>query len=253
MTALELACLTSFLRHGHEVTVYAYDRETVPPPFRWRDAQDTMPREEVFTYKSGFGAGSVSGFANMFRFALLRAHGGWWIDTDLFCLSAAWPQGDIVAAWQDGHQINNAVLRLPPYAAIAELGLAQCRDVGRGAMWSQTGPGLLTDLFHHFCCLDHALPPGSFYPIHYRNWLDLIDPGAAATAWQKLRGAYAVHLWHECMREDGVQKIVRPPRGSVLYDLIDRQDGLALFVEGDERVWSRQIAHIRERRRAIAA
>lgn len=91
MSGLEVTCLKSFLDHGHRIIVFAYDDTEIPSLFERADAATVLPRERVFFYKSGPGAGSVAGFSNLFRYTLLKRYGDWWTDTDVLSGEVARP------------------------------------------------------------------------------------------------------------------------------------------------------------------
>lgn len=94
LTAIELLCITSFIKNGHEFHLWAYDQiETLLPDGTvLEDASTIIPREQVFCYKYsnqfGHGKGSYAGFSDVFRYKLLYEHGGWWVDMDVTCLKS---------------------------------------------------------------------------------------------------------------------------------------------------------------------
>src|ERR1041385_3961243 len=94
LSAMERACLASFLRHGHEVHLYTYnDVDGVPPGVIVRDGSEILPPERIFSYREH---DTVSGFSNFFRYKLLSERGGWWVDTDVICLEPFTFDGDYV-------------------------------------------------------------------------------------------------------------------------------------------------------------
>jgi hypothetical protein len=106
--------MKSFLDHGHEYDLYSYSSPSVPAGVRVMDANEILPRGEVFFYSGGEGAGSVACFANLFRYRLLMLRGGWWADTDVVCLSSQLPESETFFAWQDAQLIAIGVLKFPP-------------------------------------------------------------------------------------------------------------------------------------------
>ncbi len=252
LTAFEVACLRSFVDHGHRVVLYAYDHTTTPDFCTAADAREILPRDSVFAYGAGFGAGSVSGFANLFRYALLSRHGGWWIDTDMVCLDAEWPDGDVVAGWQSAGLVCNAVLRLPAGHALALEAVADCVAAGRTIVWGQTGPSLLTRLVLERGLADAILPAHAFYPLAWSEWVDLLDPACAEAVAARARGACALHAWNALVRHHGFHRCVAPPRGSFLRALFARHGALRGFTECDARTAREHIARIREHQRQAA-
>lgn len=94
LSRLELLTIASFLRHGHEFHLWAYDEITtpLPPGTIVRDASTVMARALLFRKRAidpetGIGAGSLSGVSSdLFRYRVLYKHGGIWADMDVTCL-----------------------------------------------------------------------------------------------------------------------------------------------------------------------
>ncbi len=92
LSNLELLTIHSFLSHGHQFRLWAYDQIETPLPdgVMLADANEIIPREKVFSYKNsnvyGHGKGSYAGFSDIFRYKLLYERGGWWTDMDVTCL-----------------------------------------------------------------------------------------------------------------------------------------------------------------------
>jgi Glycosyltransferase sugar-binding region containing DXD motif len=104
--------LKSFVDFGHDFDLYSFDPHiAVPAQVRVRDAAELADRAEFFVYERGFGKGSPAGFANLFRYYLLAERGGWWVDTDVVCLSDAIPDYPQFVARQVDGLVNNAVMR----------------------------------------------------------------------------------------------------------------------------------------------
>ncbi|MFT4769143.1 MAG: mannosyltransferase OCH1-like enzyme, partial [Glaciecola sp.] len=84
LSTAEKLCIRSFQHHGHEFHLYVYDDvDGIPSGTIIKDANTVVPAERIFRYKDN---GSVAGFANLFRYALLFANGGAWADMDMVCL-----------------------------------------------------------------------------------------------------------------------------------------------------------------------
>jgi hypothetical protein len=252
-SAFETMCLRSFVDHGHRVRVYAYDHASTPAFCEQADARALLPADRVFFYQSGYGAGSVSAFSNLFRYTLLLQNGGWWIDTDVACLAAAWPDGDVVAATEDGPFIGSAVMRFPPGHPVMKAAVAACIEAGENVAWGEAGPALLTRVVRENGLGESLHPPTLFYPLHWSEWIDVIDPACGAAVTGRTQGAVALHLWNEQFRSNGFHRVLAPPEGSFLHRLATRHGGLDNFVPSDARVFDRQIALARENEQRIAA
>lgn len=92
LSPIELLCISSFIAHGHDFHLWAYDViETIlPEGLILEDANLIIPKDKVFAYTNknqfGHGKGSYAGFSDIFRYKLLFEEGGWWVDMDVSCL-----------------------------------------------------------------------------------------------------------------------------------------------------------------------
>lgn len=221
LTGLEITCIQSFLDHGHDVTIFAYEKCGAPTHFKIADAEKILRRTNLFFYKSSPGRGSVSGFTNRFRYALLQHSDDWWIDTDVVCLSKEWPSAGaapIHAAWEDDKLIGSAVLRLDP--AVAKALYERAKAIGAKAKWGETGPRLLTSYAQDHHLLNKILPAQSFYPIHYNEWQKIFAADSKDSVREACRSSHAVHLWNEMSRRAGFDKSALPQRDSFFGSLV---------------------------------
>lgn len=93
---MELLTINSFVDHGHEFHLWAYDdiETKLPDGVVVRDAREILKEEKVFHYPKDsdidmeFGKGSYAGFSDIFRYKLLYELGGWWVDMDVTCLQS---------------------------------------------------------------------------------------------------------------------------------------------------------------------
>ena len=92
LSLLEMLTVQSFVDHGHEFNLWCYEdlENSLPEGAQLRNAADILDKSRVFRYRNrnqfGHGKGSVSGFSDIFRYKLLKDHGGWWVDMDVTCL-----------------------------------------------------------------------------------------------------------------------------------------------------------------------
>ena len=83
---IEIASMKSFIKNGHIVHLYLYEKDLDKMNVREiienvviKDANEILPENEIFTYENG----SYAAFSNLFRFKLLYMKGGYWCDLDL--------------------------------------------------------------------------------------------------------------------------------------------------------------------------
>jgi hypothetical protein len=161
LSPYEQFCLKSFVDCGYTVDLYTYDLAlAVPAGVRVRDAAELISPDEVFVYQAeGFGKGSPSAFSNYFRYKLLVEKGGWWIDTDVVCLTDRIPVVDEFFARQDNDIVACGTMYFEPRHPVMVQCLEQARKLGRAVKWGDTGPHLLTRVLEERGCVDRALPP----------------------------------------------------------------------------------------------
>ena len=102
------ACLGSFIRRGHRVRLFSYRPLALPPGVEPADASTIIPEGELFAFQDSFSA-----FSNVFRYQLLLQEGGWWIDTDVYCLIETVPACRYAWARESAEFINGAILKFP--------------------------------------------------------------------------------------------------------------------------------------------
>lgn len=218
LSLVERACLASFVQHGHRVTLHCYDTVAgVPPGVVVADADATVPRARLVRNRRGRGRGSYAAFSDAFRYACLWQHGGCYVDCDVLCLAARFPQRPLLVGREDAQRVCGAVLGLEAGSALAREALFEALSFGlERVRWSEIGPRLVTRLIAEHGLDASVLPPRAFYPIHHTDWLDPLLPSARRSVERRVEGAYACHLWNEKLRRAGLDKNVLPPRGSWL-------------------------------------
>jgi len=226
LTPYEVTCFKSFLDAGHAVHLYTYASSLeVPEGVGVKDAQDVLRQDEYFTYKKGAGAGSHSAFSNLFRYKLLYERGGWWIDTDVICLSPEIPECEEFFAFESPEIVNGAVLRFESNDPIMDYCLQEASRIRDAASWGEIGPRLITRALRETGRIEAAMPEQLCYPIHHREALDLLKPSLTDQLTHQIQGSLFLHLWNEVFRRGGVAKTMLPPEGSLLRTLADRHGG----------------------------
>jgi hypothetical protein len=215
----QMLCLKSFIDHGHEFDLYCYGTPAVPQGARVLDANEILPRSEVFFYGCGAGRGSVACFANLFRYRLLMMRGGWWVDMDVVCLSSRTLEGEIFLERQQEDLICNAVMKFPKGHIFANALYEKARAAGKDLEWGQTGPQLVTALAKQMGFWDQTEMQKDAYPIHWKEALLPVTVSGRSAAYDKTRSALMLHLWNEFFRRDGSLALHNPPDGSFLADL----------------------------------
>jgi hypothetical protein len=234
---VEVACLRSALRHGHEVALYAYESPAgLPEGVTLRDAAEIVPASRIVSHARG----SFALFADLFRFELLRRGLGTWIDCDVYFLGAL-PPGDWLMGREDEDgRIGTAVLRMPadspvlppllalfderkvpPWIGRRERARAHVRRwrTGRTGLarmpWGTAGPLGLTALARRHGLDRHALPTDALYPVHWSDADWICDPSRSLEQMTTPR-TVAVHLFNHLIHRF---KHAPAPPGSFLARL----------------------------------
>jgi hypothetical protein len=234
---LERACFRSVLAQGHGLRLWCYDPpEGVPDGVDLADAAAILPRERIVAHASG----SVALFANLFRYELQRRGLGLWVDADVYLVAPLEGLPETLFGRVAGDEINTAVLRLPPGSPLLPplLALYEERSVppwlspgaraaahwrllstGRSRLdlmpWGSAGPHALTWLARRHGLEGWALPPGLFYPVHWRDADWILDPARSLDE-VVTPLTRAVHLWNERIK---ALKEAPAPAGSFLARL----------------------------------
>ena len=224
LSRVEQLCMASFIAHDHRVLLHVYlEPRGVPPGVSVLDARRTLPEACLFQHRK---TGSYAIFADWFRYRVLQLHGGIWADTDVVCLRQLVYERPEIYAWQDEHQINNAVLGLPAGHPLADWMVECCehpnraqpyddrrvrwrkfrrRWLGKSARehvkWGEAGPIGFTAAARHLGYDDLALPSWHFYPVPFAAWKAVFD-GSLAGSEELLARSSALHLWNDMARRD---------------------------------------------------
>ena len=238
------ACMRSFVHHGHRVRVFSYSSLVVPAGVTLEDAHDVHPSRNVLDNHP-----AIAQHADIFRYHLLYKYGGWWVDTDVYCLTGNLPVQPYAWAEQEPGVLNNAILKFPKgdalcgellAAALARSsgGLGQLREAirvwradvrnwraAKGLLkkqlgWEDLGPKLVTEVLGRRQNIQRGGSQSTFYPWH---WLE------ASFAWlprtrllleNRQRGAQFLHFWSYALRSMGVDLYKDPPTDSLLAYII---------------------------------
>jgi mannosyltransferase OCH1-like enzyme len=225
LSPYEWLCIKSFVDRGHRFYVYTYDQDiNVPEKVVVCDASEIIDRSQMFFYRKGPGKGSVAAFANLFRYLMLNIKGGWWVDTDVVCLSRSIPDSEMVFGWEQKGCVNNAILKLPPQSPLGKRLAAEVEALGESVAWGEGGPQLLTRVLTETDIISSACPEYVMYPIHWADVADLFLPERREVVEQRIRNSTFIHLWNEMIRRRAVQKNIAPPEGSYLRSLFEKHN-----------------------------
>ncbi len=186
------ACLRSFVRHGHDVVLHTYECPSdLPDGIKVFDASKLMKKDEFNKHKS---SGPLALAADIYRYRLLKAGFGLYVDCDIFCVKPI-PEKEYIFGWESDELINGAILSMPANSDLLNsltvaaenpyfvpewlskkkqriLRLRKLVHMGKhvGKMqWGTIGPILLTHSVKKLNMSHLAEPIDVFYPLHFRH------------------------------------------------------------------------------------
>jgi hypothetical protein len=217
LSPYEVTCLKSFVSRGHRFELYTFEQGLkAPAGVHLRDAAEILRPDEFFVYEEGVGRGSPAAFANLFRYRLLAERGGWWVDTDVLCLSDNVPTFKEFFAAEDEFLINIAVLFFERNHPLMIRCFEEAKRMGRNVKWGDTGPFLFTRLVKELGYHNRVLSSDLCYPIHHSRAIDILRPSKFMDLKERTEKSPFAHLYNASLQLKNVEKMKAPPPGSML-------------------------------------
>ena len=225
-----LACLTSFIKRGHEFHLYTYDELQVPTGVKLKSAEAVLPRESMFSFvnpdtqEMDFGP-----FSDLFRFKLLMLKGGWWSDVDCICLSSNVPAFERAWARECPECAPTAIgtsqmaLRKDDPVARELFGRCSAKITKGFNRREDLGPRLMSAVIN-----DLGLPRDmggtsrQFYPLRWIEMFKLWLPQFYDEVADKGRRAYFMPIYQSFSRYSGLSMGILPPQGSFLDSILTK-------------------------------
>jgi hypothetical protein len=235
--------MSSFVAQGHSVHLYTYDPiDNVPHGVTLRDAAQILPPSQVFRNRLGKGKGSLAAFSDLFRYKLLLDQGGWWVDTDVFCLKPF----DFAAPYVFGAEekpVASGVIKMPRGCELAEICYESARRVDPNTITWNELVNILERNVRDLDLMSYVLPEETFSPIFWRDVPDYVN---GLKRFEPTPRSYAVHLYNEMWRRNKLDKWRRYPRTSVVNVLYryakpdDREEyGASSSVTAAPGIWAK--------------
>ena len=235
LSPIEHLSLKSWIDHGFDVELYAYDElGNVPSGCRVMEGEEILPRSAIFAHSEATGRskGSFAGFADIFRWHLLERKGGFWSDCDVVCLKAFDLPKALAISTELAHTnslsfpaMTNCFYGGPAGHPLFRAATAAFRerDVSQ-SRWGEYGTQLIGNLVDQLDLEDYALPCRAFNSIGpYQVISRLFRPENGEL--EKLsRDAFGLHLYNEVWRSGKVSKHGPFPRDSLIHAMFARHD-----------------------------
>ncbi|WDZ75428.1 hypothetical protein PWG15_12455 [Ensifer adhaerens] len=234
--AMTYGCLASFPYYGARLRVYSYDDSIqVPPGIDLADAREICSDASLVDRYIVDGKVEFSKFSNLFRYLLVQKTGCCWVDCDFICLRRPeFQKHEMAFGYQLGKDhpaaINGAVLKLPREHAV----LTELIEHARGVVdldqhWGVIGPRLITPKFNEAGLSKFASSTVDYYPISHLHFWKLLLPEERENVEAATRSSKLLHLWHHMFEVAGYNKELAPPKGSYVYDALERVGALHRF------------------------
>ncbi|RZK56359.1 MAG: hypothetical protein EOO87_05665 [Pedobacter sp.] len=229
LSKVEQLCIKSFLDAGHEFHLYTYENvANVPEGTNVMNARHIIEEDKIFRFEDGWGKGSVSGFADLFRLLLLKKNGGWWVDMDIICLKPFVIDQELVicTSYESnyGELANNCVIKAPQESdfinyCINELAKSDIKKLPFGA----AGPFLFQRVVKEMKLEAFLVPYYYFNPIAWKFVGDLVlGKMSIINKFKEVlrpvfkpktlsgrvidRNSFSIHLWNEVWSASGFNK-----------------------------------------------
>jgi hypothetical protein len=166
-------------------------------------------------------------FSDLFRFALLSQHDGWWFDTDTIilrdssCFAELLRPDMISIGRENGSLLNGAVLgsmNTSQAQSLLDAALPAFPTLDR---WGIVGPGLITNMVASGDLEARIFDQSFFYPVHHNEIAKIYLPEERTKLISQEKDWYCLSLWGEVLSRSGL-KYLAPPPGSYLADLLGR-------------------------------
>lgn len=232
LNAMSIACLTSFVKHGHQVNLYTYGEiSNIPQGVHAIDGRAILDESKIIKHKK---SGSFALFSDIFRYALLsKIDNGIYVDCDVYCLKPLHvPEHGYLLGYENDHFINGAVLALPRdsdmlntlinlsnqpyftpewYSGYDKLRLKIKRLFGRANTlstmgWGVIGPSAITYYANKLNITTKVQPVDVLYPIQHHEVQKLLDPSLDIHD-VTTQYSVCVHLYNETLKNVDLTQI----------------------------------------------
>lgn len=214
---IELTAMSSFIYHGHELTIYLYDLEReVPNGVIKKDAREILSEDKIFMVDNSYAA-----FSDIFRYLMVRDTGLVWTDTDNVCLRSDWPKQDYIFGMQaadSNETIAGGILKAPNNSIfISELIRKSIEFDKENIAWSEIGPKLVTSKVNELDLISYAIPIEGFYSIGFQEWEMLWDKKYFNSVIERSKNSYCIQIWNQMRNRAEVDGDDLPSGSAIEY------------------------------------
>lgn len=198
-------CIKSYHKNGFECRLWSYQGNKI-------DGIESLDANKIIDLKGGDIIGYdfygykipiIRIISDFIRFKILCKEGGWWFDTDSFCLKdvsefTKLKEGrDIVCAYEDSHRINCDSLYLGKKIRksfyINYIDYLQKIDIHDHIA---TSPLALTHIVDKLNLKSQVLEKEIFHPIHFDEMEYFSKESNIKEGLKRIENSHSVHFWN---------------------------------------------------------
>jgi len=240
LSLYEIMCIKSFLKHGFFVNLWTFSKQNYEnllnlENLEIKNANQILKQQELVKFTQNSQKNNLSSFTNMFRYKLLNNFGGWWFDTDCYCLKNVSEflkltenNQFIICRSPDG-LINGSVMYFEKNSytkEMAEIVEKKLKKRNNNFYWGEIGPYLLTEFFKNKNLEDKILEANYFYelaPLEF-HLIFTTNKEKISIVEKRINSSLVTHLWNEMYRRYNINKNILPPSSSIAYKWLTEQD-----------------------------
>lgn len=235
LSKLEPTCIKSFVKNNFKVKVWSYTNIKIEGAESC-DARLILPEKDLTKYRQTFSnkivGPSLAAFGDAFRYNVTHKEGGWWFDTDCYCLldqskfKELREGRDVVSAYESVTHIACGAFYVNKKASTILVNnlnkICEAHNYNF-PVWGAIGPRLFTETFIH---IKHPsvllLPPNVFYAIRWNEMNLYVKKEKLQEAKERIKNSYITHIWNTIFKDRGIDKN-NPEQGSLLHELYNKQ------------------------------
>lgn len=235
MSNLEKNCIKSFVRNGFKVKLWSYNGLTIEGAESC-DASlildESYINNNVIKQHHDFASlekCKMAAFSDFFRYKLISEYGGWWFDTDCFCLkdvseyTKIKSDYDLVSFYEETDSVACGVFYLKKGTIISTLIIEEFNQLlevekGKVSKWATFGPKFFTNFINKYNLLDGIFDPSFCYAIHWGGVDLMLYPQHLEEALDITKDSLLTHIWTPTFSEKQIDKN-NPIEGSFLHKL----------------------------------
>lgn len=238
LTNLEKNCIQSFVKNGFKVKLWSYDN-TKLQNVESCDANMVLSPKTILKQDSTFKTqlqSYLAAFSDYFRYKVVNLYGGWWFDTDCYCLKNANDYKElklgknIISCKQNNKEDDVHHIGCGAFWMNKETSNKLIKDFekliidtnGESQRYGYFGPEFLTKFVKDNGFYAEMLPIEYFYSIQWTEVDLFFCKDNFNDAKQKTDNSFLTHIWTYESHSKGIIDKNNPMEGSFLKYLYNK-------------------------------